>query len=87
MAVSITTRNLAIRNPVSLNSFDINSFIVKYYTWQNISQPSLSPRTNDNYCFLIIDNLPSSTVSFSYNPHPYLVDTYKYIDFPHQRYY
>ncbi len=37
MAVSVMTRSLAVRNPISNLNTNNNQFIVKYYTWQNIS--------------------------------------------------
>lgn len=86
MVVSITTRNRAIRNPVSSNTNN-NQFTVKYYTWQNITEPTLSPTSNNNYCYLIISNFPSSSITFSSNPSGYEVTTFSYIDYPHQRYY
>jgi hypothetical protein len=87
MAVSITTRNLAIRNPVTNINLNNNYFVVKYYSWQNMSKPGLSPLSNDYYCFLKIDNFPSSAISYSYNPSPYQVPSFSYIKYPHQKYY
>ncbi len=87
MAISIITRNLAIRNPVSNYITNKNSFVVKYYSWQNISQPGLSPLSNDNYCFLKINNFPNSGITYNFNPNPYQVPTFSYINYPHQRYY
>lgn len=87
MAVSITTRNLAIRNPVSNLNLNNNYFQVNYYSWQNITQPGLSPRSNNNYCFLMINNFPSSSIAYSYNPSGYSVPSFRYIHYPHQRYY
>ena len=87
MAVSITTRNLAIRNPVSNINLNNNAFVVKYYSWQNITQPGLAPLSNNDYSFLLIDNFPSSGISYATNPAPYQVPTFKYLKYPHQRYY
>ena len=87
MSLSVLTRNLAITNPVSWGTFNYNAFVVKYYSWQNISKPAFTPLSNNNYCFLIIDNLGSSTYSFSSNPSGYYVGTFSYIKYPHQRYY
>jgi hypothetical protein len=87
MAISITTRNLAIRNPVSNINLNNNAFVVKYYSWQNISQPGLAPLSNDNYCFLKISNFPSSAISYATYPSIYQVPTFSYITYPHQRYY
>jgi len=87
MPISIITRNLAIRNPVSNYNTNNNQFVVKYYSWQNISQPTLSPLSNNYYCFLLIDNFPSSGISYTYNPTSYYIPTFSYIHYPHQRYY
>lgn len=87
MVVSIKTKNLAIRNPVSNYNLDNNNFQVNYYSWQNISQPSMVPRSNNNYCFLTITNFPSSGISYNANPSPYRLGTFSYISYPHQRYY
>ena len=87
MAVSVMTRGLAVRNPISNLNTNNNQFIVKYYTWQNISEPGLSPRSNNYYCYLMINNFPSSGIGYNYNPSPYSVQNFNYISFPHQRYY
>lgn len=87
MAVSITTRNLAIRNPVSTINLNNNAFVVKYYSWQNISRPGLAPLINNDYCFLLIDNFPSSAINYAQNPSGYQVTTFTYLKYPHQRYY
>jgi hypothetical protein len=87
MAISVTTRNLAVRNPVNNRNTNANQFTVKYYSWQNISQPSLNPISNDNYCFLITNNFASSAISYSLNPSPYALGTFNYIKYPHTRYY
>jgi len=87
MSVSIITRNLAIRNPVSSTTTNANQFSVKYYTWQNISMPSLSPTSNDYHCYLLINNFPSSSITHSNNPSGYNAPNFDYIQYPHQRYY
>ena len=79
MTISIVTRNLAIRNPVVNISTDINQFAVKFYTWQNISIPGLSPTANNNYCFLIIDNLVSSSMTYTTTPSGYYEPNFDYI--------
>jgi len=81
------TRNLAVRNPISSLNTNNNQFVVKYYTWQNITEPGLSPRSNNYYCYLMINNFPSSPIGYNYNPNPYSVQNFNYISFPHQRYY
>jgi len=89
MKVRIQTRNLAIQNPVSNSSFNMNLFAVKYYSWENVTEASitLSPLSDNNYCFLMINNIGSSTMSFSANPTSYPKQSFDYIDYPHQRYY
>lgn len=87
MAISVTTRNLAIRNPVSFINLNNNDFMVKYYSWQNISQPALAPLSNSYYAFLLIDNFVSSGISYSTNPSIYQVPAFTYLKYPHQRYY
>lgn len=87
MTISVITRNLAIRNPKDYTSLNNNAFVVKYYSWQNISQPSLAPLSNNQYCFLLIDNFPSSGIGFSTNPSGYYVPSFSYINYPHQKYY
>lgn len=81
------TRGMAVRNPINNLNTNNNQFIVKYYTWQNITEPGLSPRSNNNYCYLMINNFPSSGIGYNYNPNPYSVQNFNYISFPHQRYY
>ncbi len=72
MTVSILTRNLAIRNPINnATNMNTNLFVVKYYTWQNISEPSLSPTTNDYHCYLKIANFPSSAITYNTYPSGY----------------
>ncbi len=89
MKVRIQTRNLAIKNLVSNSSFNMNFFEVKYYSWENVTEASitLSPLSNNNYCFLRINNIGSSSMSFSANPTSYPKQSFDYIDYPHQRYY
>lgn len=88
MAVSIITRNLAIRNPYFVLSLNKNNFQVNYYSWQNISQPALNPRSNNYYCFLMTNNFISGAISYNtYASMGYQVPTFKYIQYPHQRYY
>jgi hypothetical protein len=87
MSVAITTRGLAIQNPVSNYNVNKNLFVIKYYTWQNITEPGLAPTSNNNYCYLMINNLGSSPFSYSPNPSPYYVPTFTYLQYPHQRYY
>jgi hypothetical protein len=37
MKIRIQTRNLAIQNPISNSSFDMSLFVVKYYSWENVT--------------------------------------------------
>jgi hypothetical protein len=89
MQIKIQTRNLAIRNPVSYRTSYWYQFTVRFYSWQNISQPALNSLSN-TYCYLIID---SNTINgalntvYALNPPGYAVGTYDYINYPHQRYY
>lgn len=87
MKIAVTTRGLAIRNPLSNSTTNHNWFAVKFYSWENISEPSLSPLSNNNYCFLSISNFQSATVSYSSNPSSYPTTTFSYLDYVHQRYY
>lgn len=87
MKIAITTSDLALRNPLANSSTNHNWFDVKFYSWENISEPSPSPLSNDVYCFLKITNFGSSTVSYSENPTSHPVTTFSYLDYPHQRYY
>ena len=87
MKIGIITRDLAIRNPLSNSSTNNNWFDVKFYSWENITEPSLSPLSNDVYAFLKVTNFPSSTISYSSNPSSYPTTTFSYLDYPHQRYY
>jgi hypothetical protein len=44
--------------------------------------------TDNNYCFLIIDNINGALLtSYGLNPSPYSVQTFDYINYPHQRYF
>lgn len=79
MAVSIITRNLAIRNPFSTLSLNKNNFQVNYYSWQNISQPALNPRSNNYYCFLTITNFIAGAISYNTYPSGYQIPTFRYI--------
>ena len=83
MPVAIQTRNRAIRNPVVNTTTNINAFTIKYYTWQNITEPSLSPTINDYHCYLKITNFPSSAISHSNNPSSYNEPNFDYIEYPH----
>lgn len=87
MAVSIITRGLAIRNPYSTLNLNKNNFQVNYYSWQNISKPNPNPRSNNDYCFLTITNFISGAMSYNTYPSGYQIPTFKYIQYPHQRYY
>jgi hypothetical protein len=87
MLVSIVTRNLAIRNPITNTSTNNNAFSVKYYTWQNITEPGLAPLSNNNYAYLLINNFPSVAITHGTNPSGYSVANFDYISYPHQRYY
>ena len=37
MVVKVQTRNLAIRNPITNTTTNLNQFTIRYYTWQNIT--------------------------------------------------
>ena len=87
MKIAITTSDLAIRNPINNSTTNHNYFSVKFYSWENISEPSPNPISNDDYCFLEIENFGSSSVSYSSNPSSYPTTTFSYLDYPHQRYY
>ena len=87
LSVSIITRNLAIRNPVVNTTTNNNQFGVKYYTWQNITMPSLDPINNNYHCYLQINNFPSATITHTANPSSYNEPNFDYIEYPHQRYY
>lgn len=74
--ISIETAGLAIQNP-SVSSFNLNTFIIKYYTWPDgQSQPTIS-KDSDNWCFAKQDSsgLTSQTYTFTsitstyYTPH------------------
>lgn len=87
MNIAIITRNLAIINPTNVNTVQYNLFTVKFYSYENITEPTFNPINDNIHCFLIIDNLPSSTISYS--NHPLLVSSqpFSYLKIPHQRYY
>ncbi len=88
--LQIITRGLAIRNPyANYTNSNIELFTVKYYSWMNISQPGVNPRSDNNYCFLAMDSstIPSSLQSFSLYVSGYLTPTYSYEQIPQQRYY
>jgi len=88
MLVSVVTKNLAVRNPISNYNTNINEFVVKYYNWaNNTNEPSITPRSNDYYAYLIIDNLNSAGITYNENPSGYRPDTFTWIRYPHQRYY
>lgn len=90
MVLNIQTRNLAIRNPMSNSSFNMDLFTVMYYSWETSNPQSastLSPLSNSNYCFLMLNNIASSTISYSQNPTSYPAESFDYINFLHQRYY
>lgn len=90
MVIAITTRNLAIMNPThSSGTVRADFFIIKFYSYEGISEPSLDPINNNNYCFLIIDNLPSGT-TWQYNNNPNVVsvaNSFSYFHIPHDRYF
>lgn len=81
------TRGLAVRNPVTNRTTNANQFTVKYYSWQNITQPSLDPINNNYYCFLMTNNFPSASISYALHPSPYALTTFTYLKYPHIRYY
>lgn len=86
----IVTRGLAVQNPVNnISTTNYNQFTVKYYSWQNISEPTFAPRSNNNYCFLVIDGntIPSSSVSFSWSIGSWTTNSFAYTHIPQQRYY
>ena len=87
MVISVVTRDLAIRNPVSITTVYKSHFQVKFYSWENTTQPALSPISNSYNCFLIINSLPANTWTYSDNPSSYPTATYAYLRYPHQRYY
>lgn len=89
MRIAVVTTDLAIRNPLSRSTTNPNWFNVKFYSWENVTESSLSlnPTGNDIYSFLKIANFPSTTISYSDNPTSYPTTTFTYLDYPHQRYY
>jgi hypothetical protein len=88
MKIKIRTRDLAIRNPTNNRTVYLNRFVVKYYSWENITEPVVDPLNNNNYCYLIIDNINAAlSTTYALNPSPYSVANFDYINFPHQRYF
>lgn len=87
MNIAIVTRDLAIRNPTNVNNVQYNWFTVKFYSYENITEPSFSPISNNVHCFLIIDNLPSTAITYSNNPSSVSANTFNFLKIPHQRYY
>lgn len=88
MNIAITTRDLAIRNPTNVANVYKSWFAIKFYSYENITEPSgLDPINNDYYCYLVINSLPNSYWSYSNNPGGVSVGTFTYLKIPHQRYY
>lgn len=87
MNIAITTRDLAIRNPTNTGTVYKSWFTIKFYSYENITEPSLDPINNNYYCYLIINSLPSTTWSYSNNPTSVAVGTFSYLNIPYQRYY
>jgi hypothetical protein len=89
MNIEIITRGMAVRNPINnISNSDLSGFAVKLYSWQNISQPALSPASNNIYCFMSLDGntLPSAPVT--YNGYIYTtIPPFAYSHFPQQKYY
>lgn len=84
--LEVITRGLAVQNPTA--TINMNGFVVKYYTWQNISEPALAPRSNDNHCYMSFSPA-SSLVYFSvmYGSSASSYTPYAYSWLPQQRYY
>lgn len=88
MNIAITTRDLAIRNPTNVANVYRSWFTIKFYSYENITEPAgLDPINNDYYCYLVINSLPSTFWSYSNNPGGYSLGTFTYLEIPHQRYY
>jgi hypothetical protein len=87
MNIAITTRDLAIRNPTNVANVYKSWFAIKFYSYENITEPGLDPINNNYYCYLIINSLPSTYWSYSNNPGGYSLGTFTYFKIPHQRYY
>jgi len=84
--IAVVTRGLALQNPTSVSSIAFSEFRIKYYSWENITEPTLSPIANDLYCFLLHYGI-TTTMSFTNNPSGHAEPTYTYINYPHQRFY
>lgn len=87
MNIAITTRDLAIRNPTNVANVYKSWFAIKFYTYENMTEPALDPINSNNYCFLIIDALPATYWSYSNNPGGSSLGTFTYLKIPHQRFY
>jgi hypothetical protein len=83
--LEVVTRGLAVQNPATA-TINMNGFTVKYYAWQNISEPA--SLIGDTYCYMSI-NPPSQTISFSILAGSSLTSftPYQYTWLPQQRYY
>jgi hypothetical protein len=87
MLVSVITHGLAVRNPINYPNTNVNQFVVKYYNWHNTTTPTLSPTSNNNYCYLVINANIVASSALSYSNYNYDVNNFNYITYPHQRYY
>jgi hypothetical protein len=88
--LQIVTRGLAVGNPVNnISHTNYNQFTVKYYSWMNITQPTVAPLSNNIYCFLILDSntVTSQAISFSTYISIYTTPPYAFSYVPQQRYY
>ena len=61
----IETKGESIINPINSASIDLNTFVVKYYTWDGDQEPGLFTNSDD-YVFFKQDstNIASSAVNF-----------------------
>lgn len=62
----IETKGLSIINPINSGSINLNSFVVKFYTWTTTDIPVLYP-SSDDYVFFKQDvtNIASSTITYT----------------------
>jgi hypothetical protein len=63
--LSIQTRNLAIRNPSTLRTLNVNSFDIRMYSWNTAVQPTLSASSLDHVFMRQKSYIPTTLISYT----------------------
>lgn len=87
--IAIRTLKLAVNNPCTVTAMDITKFVVRFYSWENVTDEE-TRAINQAYLIMDVRNIMPTSIAPTFIPEAFYPGTYapfSWIKTPHERSY